>query len=133
MSLDIFTNFATDEVAENSGVWRNIGGGASLLIARNGNRRYSDLITRRVAEHRETLDLKNDVANAKSDEILADVIGGTILLGWKGVAYKGKDLGYSVENARMLLKHKDFRGLVIRLSEEVDAYRAKLEDDQGNG
>jgi len=133
MSLDIFTNFATDEEAENGGAWRSIGSGASLLIARSGNKRYSRLLTEQVAQHRETLDLKNEVADAKSDEILIDVIAKTILLDWKGVSYKGKDMPYSLDAAKTLLKHGDFRALVIRLSESADAYRAKLENEQGNG
>jgi hypothetical protein len=131
--IDIFAQFATDESAENNGAWHPIGGDSELLVARSGNKAYAKLLTALVAEHRPILDLKTDVADAKSDEIMSDVLAKTILLGWKNLSYKGQAISYTVDNAKKLLKHGDFRGLVIRLAEDADAYRAKMEVEQGNG
>jgi len=132
MSFDLFTSFATDEATERNGAWRDIGGGASLLIARSGTRQHARMLTAEVERNRATLDLKNDVAEDKSDEIMVKVMAETILLGWKGVSFKGADLPYSKENARLVLGMRDFRALVQKLAEEAEAYRAKLEVEQGN-
>ncbi|MEY2654881.1 MAG: hypothetical protein RLZZ524_1909 [Pseudomonadota bacterium] len=132
MSFDLFTNFATDETLENKGAWRDIGPGARLLVARNGNRHYARALTLAIDEARPILDMKGEIADAKSDEILISVLADTILLGWEGVSYKGQDLPYTKENARTLLKMRDFRLLVQRLADEQQAYRMKLEEEQGN-
>lgn len=129
--LDIFLEFATNEDAENNGVWRSIGKGAELLIARAGNDAYSRAVSTLVDEHREVLDMKNDAATAKSTEIMIQVLAETILLGWKGIVFKGQPMEYSVENAKKLLAVRDFRLMVQRLSDESAAYRAKLEEEQG--
>lgn len=131
MALDIFAKYATDESLENNGTWREIGGGAELLIGRSGNKQYAKLLTKLVEQSRKVLDLGDDVADAKSEEIMTEVLAKTVLLGWKDVEFKGKKLEYSTDNAKMLLKVKDFRRLVVGLSEELDAFRAKEEVAQG--
>lgn len=131
MALDIFAKYATDESLENNGTWREIGGGAELLVARAGNKAYAKLLTKLVEQNRKVLDLGDDVADAKSDEIMVEVLAKTVLLGWKGVQFKGKDLEHSFDNAKMLLKIKDFRRVVVGLSEEIDFFRAKEEAEQG--
>lgn len=39
---------------------------------------------------------------------------------------------YSVENAKKLLQHKDFRVFVEAEASAFEGYRAKLEEEQGN-
>lgn len=129
--LDIFAQFATDENAESSGVWREIGGGAELLIARLGNRQYGKLLNKVFEANKKVLDLGDDVADKKSDELMVEVLAKTVLLGWKNVSFKGEVLEYSVEKAKMLLSIKDFRRQVTQLADEMDAYRAKEEQEQG--
>ena len=130
--MDLFTSFATDENAELNGAWRDIGQGASLLVARAGNRHYAKALTLAVEQNRPILETRGEVAEEKSDEIMVGVLADTILLGWKGVKFKGKDFPYSKENARTVLKMRDFRALVQRLADEAEAYREKLEIEQGN-
>lgn len=131
MALDIFQKYATDESLENNGTWREIGGGTELLVARTGNRAYARLLAKLYEQNRQVLDVGDEVADAKSDDIMIEVIAKTILLDWKDLSYKGKDLGYTVENAKMLLKHKDFRRQVVTLSEDQESYRAREEKAQG--
>ena len=131
MSLDIFAKYATDESLEANGTWREIGGGAELLVARAGNKAYSKLLTKLVENSRKVLDLNDDVADAKSDEIMVAVMANTVLLDWKGISFKGEDLPYSVENAKKLLAIKDFRKVVSGFSEDLSAFRAKEEAAQG--
>lgn len=140
MSLDLFAQFATDETLENNGTWREIGGGVELLIARTGNRRYAKLLTKLVEQHRKVLDMNNDFADKKSDEIMLDVMANYLLLDWRTkegdayqpwVMFKKKQLPYSVENAKKLLGMADFRRLVAKFADEADAFRLKEEEEQG--
>ncbi len=131
MALDIFAKYATDESLENNGTWHEIGGGAKLLIGRQGNKQYTKTLAKLVERDRKVLDMNDDAANARSDEIMTEVLAVSVLLGWEGIEYKGKPLPYSVENAKMLLRHKDFRRDVVALSENIDHFRAKEEVEQG--
>lgn len=130
--LDIFAKYATDESLENNGAYRDIGGGVRLLVARAGNKRYAKRLTALYEANRQVLDLQDDVAEAKSDEIMVQVMAETVLLGWDGpLAFKGEILPYSVENAKLLLAVKDFRRMVADMSNEMEAYKAKEEARQG--
>lgn len=131
MAIDIFAKFATDESLETNGTWRDLGGGTRVLVARSGNRAYARMLAKLYEQHRAVLDAADDVADRKSDQIMAEVVAKTILLGWESVLYKGKHLEYSVENATMLLAHKDFRRTIMNLAEDQEAYLAKEEIAQG--
>jgi hypothetical protein len=127
--LDIFDEFATDEKKENEGVAVDLGGGASLLIARRDNVNY----LRIVQEEADTFAVSSQGLSAEDYEkadkaILTKILAGTILLGWKNLSYKGKPLPYNVKNAVMLLGHKDFRRLVMEHASDIANYKAKLED-----
>lgn len=127
--LDIFASYATDDNAELNGSWQQLGEG-SLLIARSGNRNYVRLLTSKVEQNQQLLDKQDDAAEKLSDDIMAEVFAQTILLGWSGIQYQGKDFPYTKENAKKALLHKDFRREVDRLAENVDAYRMKVEGEQ---
>jgi hypothetical protein len=133
MSFDIFDTFATDENLENTGAYFPVGKGATLLVARAGNRRYSKAITKAVEARRVELDGDDDSATAVSDQIMIDVMAETILLGWTGITFKGAEMPYSVENAKKLLAVKDFRKHVAGLADTMSAYKAKAEVATGNG
>lgn len=130
-ALDIFEEFATDETLENEGTYFEIGKGTKLLIARSGNRRFAKALAAAVQKHDKVLSQNDEAAEKLSDQIMVDVLAETILLGWENVNYRGKPLDYSVANAKMLLAHKEFRRRVSVLSEDVSAYKAKLEAVQG--
>jgi hypothetical protein len=125
--MDVYQQFASDETKESQGVWCPQGGEASLLVARSGNRAYARMLSREVEKHQRTLDLKNDAADEMSDKIMIDVMAETILLGWKGIQFKGADLPYSKANAKMLLGVKDFRVHVSKLAGDFEAFRAVQE------
>jgi hypothetical protein len=131
MALDIFKQFATDDSLENNGTWFEIGGGASLLVARNGNRKYARIISKLVEQHRKVLDLDDELSEKKNEEIMIEAMANALLLGWKNIEYKGEKLEYSVENAKKLLAIRDFRSLVMRLSDDTNAYRLKEDEEQG--
>lgn len=131
MALDIFAEFATDESLENNGAWHKLGKGTELLVARGGNSAYSKMLSELMEKHQAVLDGNDKAAEDQWVEIIVKTMARTLLLGWKNVEYQGKALDYSVENAELLLKHKDFRLRVGKLADSMDAYRAKLEVKQG--
>ena len=128
--FDVFEKFATNETKEECGTEVSLGKDVSLLVARAGNSKFLKLIQEeadRVAEQSASV---SEAEAAKIDkDAMTFVLAKTILLGWKGVAYKGKPIKYSVVNAAKLLAHKDFRKLVMEHANELDHFRAKLEDE----
>ena len=123
--LDIFAQFATNEAAENDGVFVPFGE-AQFLVAREGNRKYVKLLTAAVEKNQKLLDAKDDAASDLSDKIMIDVMAKSILLGWEGkVGYKGKLLPYSEANAKMLLAIKDFRREVSKMAADIGNFKVE--------
>ena len=131
MALDIFAQFATDETLEENGTWFPIGGGARVLVARSGNRKYAKLLTKEVERNKKALDLNDDAADKLSEEIMISVLAETILLGWEDVSFKGEVLEYNVANAKKLLAVKDFRKAVAQFADDVSAFKFKETEEQG--
>ena len=128
--MDIFDRYATDESAEVNGVEVPLGD-ATLLIARVGNTKYSKKLTALVERHKVALAIEGDAADALNEKLMVDAVADTILLGWKGLSYKGKELPYSLDNAKMILAHKDFRADVMKLANDMEAYKVKKEEEAG--
>jgi len=127
--LDIFSEFATDERKETEGITVDLGGGASLLVARRDNDNYLKL----VQEEADAFAIRSQGLSAEAYEkadkdILIKILAGTILLGWKNLSYKGKQLEYNTENAVMILSHKDFRKMVMEHASDIANYKVELED-----
>ena len=131
MALDIFAQYATDETLEENGTWFPVGGGARVLVARSGNRKYGKMLTKEVERNKKALDLNDDAADKLSEEIMIAVIADTILLGGEDVTFKGKALEYSPANARKLLAIKDFRKAVAQFADDVSAFKFKETEEQG--
>lgn len=125
--LDLFAQFATDETAENEGVWVPFGS-SEFLVARTGNRAYSRKMKASMKAHQKALDRDDEAADALSAKLMTGVIAETILLGWRTgdapeVAYKGVPLTYSKEAAAQVLSHKDFRLQVLAWAEEMERFK----------
>lgn len=130
--LDIFKEFATDATAESAGAEVKFKG-QTFLIARSNNRDYGKMLTKLVNQHQRILDQKDEEADKKSDEIMVECMAHHILKGWKEpmvVERGGKPVEYSVENAKKALSIRDFRTEVMRMADERDNYRVKLEEEQ---
>jgi len=127
--LDIFNEFATDEKKENEGVNINLGGGASVLIARRDNDNYLKQVQKEADAFAISSQGLSAEAYEKADkEVLTKILAKTILIGWKNLSYKGKLLPYNNKNAIMLLSHKDFRRLIMKHASDMANYKAELED-----
>lgn len=129
MSFDFFDAYATDENLENNGTLFPLGKG-KLLVARAGNRAYNQALTKAVERRR--VELEADESGKVSDEIMAEIMSETILLGWEGdFSYQKKPLPYSISNAKMVLAHRDFRKVVSGLADSMDAFKFKAEAEAG--
>jgi len=127
--MDIFKAFATNLTAEEEGVEIKIGPDAYITVARAGNKKYSKKLTTLFDENKQLLETGTQEADDMSDELMIDVIATTILLGWRGLDFKGKeDLPYSVEHAKEMLAVKDFRKLVMEHAMKVEHFKAGVED-----
>ena len=131
MTFDVFEQFATDEALESNGTIFKLGAEAEVLVARSGNRKFSKLITSQVALNKQTLDAEDDNVDSVSDTILIDVMAKTILLGWKGLFFKGQEIPYTFDNAKKLLGIKDFRRQISKFADDMSAYKFKTDAAQG--
>lgn len=132
-ALDLFAEFATNEDAEVTGVKQEFKG-VTFLIARSGNREYGKLLTKLINKNQRVLDGKDAAADAMSDKIMVEVIAKTILKGWEGnIVYKGEPMPYSVENAKTVLTHKDFRAQIMKMADDSEKYRVvQMEEEEKN-
>lgn len=125
--LDIHERFATDPKLEVEGVKVDLGGGASMTVARSGNDRFVSRILEEGEKFKEVLDSGTPEAKELDRTITVKIIAETILVGFEGIGFKGKPMKYSVENAIKLLGIKDFRKRVIDESNKFENYRVKSE------
>jgi len=122
-------NFATDAVAEESGVWINIDDGAQVRIARHGNNTYNRLLRDLSEPYAMSIrqgNLDDDIAN----KIYIKAAARAILLDWKGILENGQAIAYSAEKAEsFLFNYPDFRKLIEALSLERENFRKSVEEN----
>jgi len=129
MSIDIFSDFATDTAAEESGTWVPYAGDVEFLIARFGNKKFAKMFAQQYKLHKRVIETKSDAAEQKSDEITVDTYAETILLGWRGdMTFKGEKLEYSKANAKLLLGVKDFREWVHAQASEMANFKTEQDE-----
>ena len=133
MTFDLQKEFATDEKSELEGIWEDVGEGAKVLVARVGNKEYTERFRHIGKGLQRQLD-RGTLPEDKQAAILISIIADTILLDWSGFADEGKLLSYSKENAKLMLKkYPDFRQFVWDIANDAENYRVKnREDDLGN-
>lgn len=121
----------TNEALENAGVWRDLGNGAKLLLARLGNEEFSKMFSELVAPYAET---GTKLPPEVQKEITVKCLARTVLIGWEGIFDGETPLDYSYDNAvRVLTEIKDFREIVIKLAGDLDAYKDKKDEElEGN-
>lgn len=130
--MDIFATFATDEVAESEGRWFPLSKKAKVLVARTGNPNYIKALRQRMKDNQIDPEDNSDENEKLVTSLVVDTMAETILLGWKGLEYKGKALEYSKENAGTLLEVKDFRKRIGNIADSAESFRLKDEEEAGN-
>lgn len=130
--MDIFATYATDEKAELEGQWFPLGKDCRVLVARAGNPAYTAALRKALEKNQIDLESGGPDADFLAESLMVDVMSATILLGWEGLSFKGKDVAHSVDMARTMLRVKDFRKKVTGFSDNFEAFRVKAETAQGN-
>lgn len=130
--LDIFASFATDPELELNGKWFSIGAKGKVKVARDGNDNYNEEFKRLYEENALALADGGPAADSLAASIMLQVQAKTILVGWSGLAFHGKEVEYSVEMAKTMLAVKDFRKKIAEMSRSFENYRVKAEEQQGN-
>lgn len=144
--MDIFDQYAADPAKELEGVWDVLGTDpktqkvARILVARSGNKRHGKVITQLYEANKSTLDLKNDDADAKGEEITIEAMAKGVFLGWEGLSFKKEPVPDSatlsaeerLKWAKKLLAVKDFRARVQRVAEDFQKYKA-VQDEEAAG
>lgn len=131
--MDIFAAFATDEKLEVEGKWFPMGAKAKVLVARTGNPRYLKALRQLMKDAQVDHDDTSDENEALVTDLVVTAMAQTILVGWQGLQYQGKDLPYSVENAKLLLSVKAFRKRVAEIADRHESFLLRSEAAQGNG
>ncbi len=130
--MDIFSTFATDEVAESEGRWFPLSKKAKVLVVRTGNPNYIKSLRQRMKDNQIDPEDNSDENEKLVTSLVVETMAETILLGWKGLEYKGKALEYSKENAVTLLEVKDFRKRIGNIADSAESFRLKDEEEAGN-
>lgn len=129
--MDIFDVYKTDDKAEVEGRWFPLSKTAKVLVARTGNPRYSAAFRKKLQEHELDLNTGGPEADELAEALLVDVMSHTILLGWEGLKFQGEEVSYSKEMSRTMLKVKDFRKKVVSLSDSMENFKVRAEEQQG--
>lgn len=130
--MDIFESFSSDEVAELEGRWFPLSRTAKVLVARTGNANYLKALRQRMKDSQVDPEDASDANEQLVTGLIVDTMAETILLGWKGLQFKGKDLEYSLDNAKLLLEVKAFRKRINDISDKFESFRLREEVKQGN-
>jgi hypothetical protein len=130
--MDVFATFATDEKLETEGVWFDLSATAKVLVARSGNEKYLAVLRKVLDRNQLALDANDEAANTLAQQLTIDAMAEAILLGWEGLSFQGKQVPYSKDMAKTMLRVKDFRARIEALSKSFEAYKVKAEEAQGN-
>lgn len=134
--MSIYSMFGTDKALEERGVWLELDGEVSFLIARIGHTgcAYNRLIRAKFKPHRRRIE--NDTLD---DEVVrkiqAEVFAKTALLDWKGVTDKdGNKLPFSKEKAEeLLLELPELADILFNFARDYVNYRQEeMEDEAKN-
>lgn len=124
--MDISKRYVTSEAAEIEGIWRNLEEAGEVRVARLGNTRYQQAY-QRLERNKGTVD-GTVLTEAEQTELVVEAMAEAVLVDWRGIEWEGEPMPYSLENAKVVLRVKDFRRVVLELSRDWEQYRkARLE------
>lgn len=125
---DIKKIYGVDKKKEQEGVWKDMGDGLSMRIARMNNPNYKKRFQVLTKPHQRAL-RKDRLSEDIAEGIMVRCLAETIVLDWKGVEEDGKETPYSVDNAiRILTEYSELREYVQEIANVMEGY--KEDDDE---
>lgn len=121
--MDLST-FETDQDAAEEGVWCDVGD-SRLKVARYGNKKFQRYLQRLVAPYKQIMQ-KGQMPEETSEKLMIQALSKHVLLGWENLTVDGESVEYSTANAIEILSNerfKDFREIVVSMSQEADLFR----------
>jgi hypothetical protein len=146
MAFDL-NDIELDLSLSDDGVEIEVGDGAYITIGRWGSRRFKRAVNKyagnkfaqiqkRMGNRRKLNGEQAEKDEQEAAEIMARVMADSVLLGWRGLTYKGETMEYSPDQAVRVLKDEkfeDFREFVELSAKDEENFRAKkIEEDAGN-
>lgn len=124
--------FAVNEKSEVDGIWKELGGGTALLIARANNTNYQNKLRELMAPYRGAVGVVK-ITDEEATKIMNEALTGTVLLNWRNLAdtVDGKDVivEYSDEAALdWLTRYKEFKKIVEMIAQDIDNYKDAAEE-----
>lgn len=117
----------TSKDLEDNGVWKPIGHGAEIKVARIGNDAYLKMMRHGYKDERAVIDQEDDFSAEVQEKLLKKVYAHTILKDIRGITRKGVELKYTPELGLELLEIRDFREKVKAYAEEMQTFQVKAE------
>lgn len=126
---------ALDDKKVEEGIWVEVDDTTSLLIARIGNKRFNEIMTREQKPLRRAI-RNGTVPDSVQEKILVKALAGAVLLDWKGLTIDGVEVEYSKQKCIEILsdkRYKDFREFVVEYAADAEQFREELiEEAVGN-
>lgn len=128
--MDLKKVFATNPKKEVDGVWVDGPEKSRFLIARANNKNAAALMTKLMRPHR-TMARNGKLDDAILDDLVAQVTSKHILLDWENVKEGDKEVAYTPEAARAMLKaYPDFADFIGGMAQNVALFQDEEEAAQ---
>lgn len=125
--LDIDKVFGFDEKMAQDGVKMILDakGEQYFIVRRIPNPEYERLLSKEFRRHKKILDLETEDSEKLSQRLMAEVLAKTVLVGWEGIALKGKKLAsYNVDVAKnLLIDYPSLRSSILEFAQDTKNFR----------
>lgn len=103
--------------------------GVKLEIARGKNEHFKRRFTAITKPYSHQM-ANETISEEKSEELLAEALAGTVLIGWSNFFIDGEEFPYSEESAKsLLINDPDCRAYVLEESENLSRFLKSSEDE----
>lgn len=131
--FDLSDSFGSNPKASIDGVWVQLGGGASVKVARLGNKAAKKAYRKIPKASRNAFE-EGTVDENTGEQFICMFLAQHILKDWKGFADKGVSLGDydEMKGKKFLMKYRRFRERIWELAGDEDLFNVESEEDAKN-
>ena len=131
--MDIKKEYGTNKKLESAGVWIEVGDGAEIKVARNGNPEYTKMIEKLSRPYKKQI-RRGTINGETFDKIIRKATAAHILVDWKGITEDEVEIAYSEAEAyRLITDYGDFREVVAENALDFQNFQEEeMEEEEGN-